>query len=209
MYASVEIDTNWTVLLLWVVVGLKSLFKISYLLLVSNFLLSYKDILWYNQINGTRILCPQNSLVFAFFISTQLKLLSPDILDGGTEIWIRQAYRTQLVYLGALTQSDHNIVWEQLTGMLLISTGFLSSLRSSVANNSELSNVRLQSLVPLRNPRCLLKPQRDKQKSWTEARILKLATERGCRSGILGQFLAIPAVQISATIDPGRTQTWV
>lgn len=151
MCASVEIDTNWTVLLLWVVVGLKSLFKISYLLLVSNFLLSYKDILWYNQINGTRILCPQNSLVFAFFISTQLKILSPDILDGGTEIWIRQAYRTQLVYLGALTQSDHNI-----------STGFLSSLRSSVANNSELSNVRLQSLVPPRNPCCLLKPQRDK-----------------------------------------------
>lgn len=206
MCASVGIDTNWTVLLLWVIVGLKSLFKISYLLLVSNFLLSYKDILWYNQINGTRILCPQNSLVFTFFISTQLKILSPDILDGGTEIWIRQAYRTQLVYLGALTQSDHR---GQLTGMLLISTGFLSSLKSLVANKPELSNVRLQSLVPSRNPRCLLKPQRDKQKSWTEARILKLATGRGCRSGLLGQFLAIPAAQVSATIDPGRTQTWV
>lgn len=144
MCASVETDTNWTVLLLWVVDGLRSLFKISYLLLVSNFLLSYKDILWYNQINGTRILCPRDSLVFAFFfISTQLKILSPAILDGGTKILIRQAYRTQLVYLGALTQSDHNIVWGQRTGMLLISKGFLFSLRTSVANNSELSNVRL------------------------------------------------------------------
>lgn len=206
MCASVEIDTNWTVLFLWVVVGLRSLFKISYLFLVSDFLLSYKDILWYNQINGTRILCPRDSLVFVFFISTHLKILSPAILDGGTEIWIRQAYITQLVYLGALTQSDHNIVWGQLTGMLLISTGFLSSLRSSVANNSELSNVRLQSLVPPHNPCCLLKPQIAKQKSWIEARIPKLATGRGFRSGILGQFLAIPAAQVSAT--PGRTQTW-
>lgn len=116
MCASVEIDTNWTVLLLRVVVGLRSLFKISYLLLVSDFLLSYKDILWYNQINGTRILCSRDSLVFVFFISTHLKTLSPAILDGGTEIWIRQAYITQLVYLGAQTQSDHNIVWGQLTG---------------------------------------------------------------------------------------------
>lgn len=186
MCASVEIDTNWTVLLLWVIVGLRSLFKISHLLLASDFLLSYKKILWHNQINGNRILCPRDSLVFAFFISTQLKILSPAILDGGTEIWIRRAYRTQLVYLGALTQSDHNIVWGQLTEMLLISTGFLFSLRTSVANNSELFNVRLQSLVPPRNPYCLLKPQTAKQKSWIEARILKLARGRSCRSGILG-----------------------
>lgn len=209
MCASVETDTNWTVLLLWVVVGLRSLFKISYLLLVSDFLLSYKDILWYSQINGTRILCPRDSLVFAFFISTQLKIPSPAILDGGTKLWIRQAYRTQLVYLGALTQSDHNIVWGQLTGMLLISTGFLFSLRTSVANNSELSNVRLQSLVAPCNSHYLLKPPKRQAKKLDWGKNTQTGWGRGCRSGILGQFLAIPAAQVSATIDPGRTQTWV